>query len=57
MGGNMFTDDSAAITAAIRAGSIQQIQAEPTRRAQVTASNAAPRVLVGAPVAGRAVRR
>ncbi|MFT4228373.1 hypothetical protein [Micropruina sp.] len=53
----MFTDDSAAITAAIRAGSIQQIQAEPTRRAPVTASNAAPRVLVGAPVGGRAVRR
>ncbi len=53
----MFFEDSAAITAAIRAGSIQQVQAEPTHRARRADSNAGQRVLVGAPVGARAARR
>jgi len=53
----MFTEDSAAITAAIRAGSIQQVQAEPTRRPSAAGSGAAQRVLVAARVGGSAGRR
>jgi hypothetical protein len=53
----MFTEDSAAVTAAIRAGNIQQIQAEPTRRHSAGASGSAPRVLVAARVGGPSAQR
>ncbi|MFT4216984.1 MAG: hypothetical protein QM619_07325 [Micropruina sp.] len=52
----MFDEDSAAVTAAIRAGNIQQIQAEPTHR-RPSASNATPRVLIGARAGAAGARR
>lgn len=53
----MFIEDSAAITAAIRAGSIQQIQAEPARRATRANANTRERVLVHARVQGSSSAR
>lgn len=52
----MFTNDSAAITAAIRAGSLQQVQAEPRHQRSatgVTAGRQFVAVRVGAPRTGR----
>ncbi|MFT3833143.1 MAG: hypothetical protein QM711_07455 [Micropruina sp.] len=53
----MFIDDSAAITAAIRAGNIQQVQAEPSRRPSAQQPGSEQRVLVGARQSGSGGRR